>query len=99
MTLAGLPVGPHRQAGSSTTKSSSGSNIFYFCDQIGTAEVTLKVVKPETAKNKETGIRISVPNDSLFAEKVCDTFEEGVDLCVEALLKQLNKYKEKQRKY
>ncbi len=69
------------------------------CDQIETAEVILKVVKPETAKNKETGIRISVPNDSLFAEKVCDTFEEGIDLCVEALLRQLDKYKEKQRKH
>ena len=68
-------------------------------DQIESAEVTLKGVKPETAKNKETGIRIAVPNDSLFAEKVCDTFEEGVDLCIEALLKQLEKYKEKQRKY
>lgn len=67
------------------------------CDQIGTVEVTLKVVKPETAKNKSTGIRISVPNDELFAEKTCDTFEEGVDLCVDALQRQVAKYKEKQR--
>lgn len=66
-------------------------------DQIGTAEVTLKVVKPETAKNKSTGIKITVPNGELFAEKTCDTFEEGVDLCVDALLRQLAKYKEKQR--
>ena len=29
--------------------------------------------------------------------KVCDTFEEAVDLDVEALEKQLVKYKEKQR--
>lgn len=66
-------------------------------DQIGTVEVTLKVVKPETSKNKHTGLRITVPNDELFAEKVCDTFEEGVDLCVDALQRQLAKYKEKQR--
>ena len=66
-------------------------------DQIGTAEVTLKVVKPETVKNKSTGIKITVPNGELFAEKTCDTFEEGVDLCVDALLRQLAKYKEKQR--
>lgn len=66
-------------------------------DQIGSAEVTLKVVKPETAMNKSTGIRLAVPGDDLFAEKTCDTFEEGVDLCVEALLRQLSKYKEKQR--
>ena len=67
-------------------------------DDIRSAEVVLKVVKPETAMNKETAIRIRVPNDELYAEKVCDTFEEGVDLCVEALLKQLSKYKEKIRR-
>lgn len=66
-------------------------------DLIGKAEVTLKIVKPETAKNKETNIRITVPNDELFAQKVCDTFEEGIDLCTEALLKQISKYKEKLR--
>lgn len=66
-------------------------------DNIGKVEVALKVVKPETAMNKETSIRVTVAGSELFAEKVCDTFEEGVDLCVEALLKQLTKYKEKQR--
>jgi putative sigma-54 modulation protein len=66
-------------------------------DQIGLAEVTLKVVKPETAKNKSTGIRITVPNEEFFAEKTCDTFEEGVDQCLDALHRQVAKYKEKQR--
>lgn len=65
----------------------------------GTAEVVLKVVKPETSKNKSTGVRLSLPNGELFAEKTCDTFEEGVDLCVDALQRQLAKYKEKQRGY
>lgn len=61
-------------------------------------EVTLKVVKPETAKNKETQIQVSVPGQELHAEKTCDTFEEGVDLCVEALQRSLEKYKEKKGK-
>ena len=61
------------------------------------AEVVLKVVKPETALNKEVQIRLDVPGSKLHAEKVCDTFEEGVDLCVEALQRQIEKYKEKQR--
>lgn len=65
----------------------------------GTAEVVLKVVKPETAKNKSTGVRLTLPNGELFSEKTCDTFEEGVDLCVEALQRQLSKHKEKQRGY
>lgn len=62
-----------------------------------TAEVTLKVVKPETANNKETSIRIALPGAELFADKVADTFEEGVDACVDALHKQLERYKEKAR--
>lgn len=66
-------------------------------DQAGSAEVTLKVVKPETSNNKSVGIRLNVPGGGLFAEKICDTFEEGVDLCVEALQRQLAKYKDKQR--
>lgn len=61
------------------------------------AEVVLKVVKPETAMNKEVQVRIDVPGAKLHAEKVCDTFEEGIDQCVEALQRQIEKYKEKQR--
>ena len=67
------------------------------CDEAANAEVVLKVVKPETAMNKEVQIRISVPGGSLHAENVCDTFEEGIDLCVEALQKQAEKYKEKNK--
>ncbi|MBQ4083703.1 MAG: ribosome-associated translation inhibitor RaiA [Bacteroidaceae bacterium] len=68
-----------------------------FFDEIDSVEVTLKVVKPETAMNKQADIRVSVKNDSLFASKVCDTFEESVDQCVDALRIQLEKYKEKLR--
>ena len=60
-------------------------------------EVSLKVVKPEVAENKEAGIKILIPNGEFYASKVCDTFEEAIDLDVEALGKQLVKYKEKQR--
>ena len=68
-----------------------------FYDDIKKVEVSLKVVKPETAENKEAGVKVLVPNGEFFANKVCDTFEEAVDLCLEALEKQLVKYKEKQR--
>ncbi len=55
--------------------------------------VTLKVVKPETAMNKEAGIKLTIPNrEDLFASKVADTFEEAVDLCIDALERQLEKY-------
>ena len=65
-----------------------------FSDEIRKVEVSLKVVNPETAMNKEAAIRVLMGTE-LFAEKVCDTFEEAIDNCVDALLKQLQKNKEK----
>lgn len=67
-----------------------------YCESIVKAEFVLKVVKPETAKNKETALNVVLPGQELHADKVCDTFEEGVDLCVDMLLRQIEKYKERQ---
>jgi putative sigma-54 modulation protein len=64
-------------------------------DEIMHVEVYLKVIKPETATNKEAEIKISIPSADFFASKICDTFEEAVDLSVDALEKQVRKYKEK----
>lgn len=59
-------------------------------------EVTLKVVKPETAMNKEAGVQLTVPgNENLFASKTADSFEEAIDLSLDALEKQLSRLKEK----
>ncbi len=66
-----------------------------FCDNIKKVEVSLKVVKPETAMNKEVGVRVLALNTEFYAEKVSDTFEESIDVCMEALSKQLLKAKEK----
>lgn len=52
-------------------------------------EVKMSVVKPATNMNKETQVRIG----NMFAEKTCDTFEEGLSECLEALDKQLEKRK------
>lgn len=60
------------------------------------AEVSLRVIKPETAMNKEAGIKLTVPDaPDMFASKTADTFEEAVDNCLEALEKQLEKEKGK----
>lgn len=64
-------------------------------EDIRKVEVSLKVVKPEAATNKEAGIKVLGRNSEFYASKVCDTFEEAVDLNVEALLRQLVKHKEK----
>lgn len=66
-------------------------------EDINKVEVQLKVVKPATAMNKETSLSVSVPGTVLFVEKTCDTFEEGVDLCVDSMKVQLSKFKEKLR--
>lgn len=71
------------------------SKLGKFSDEIRKVEVSLKVVKPETAMNKEAALRVSVPGTELFADKICDTFEEAIDSCVETLTRQLTKYKEK----
>ena len=58
-------------------------------------DVTLKVVKPETS-NKEAAVLLTVPNsEDLFASKTADSFEEAIDLCLEALERQLEKLKGK----
>lgn len=67
----------------------------YF-DGIISADVMLKVEKPETAKNKIVEVKLSIPvKEYLFAKKQADTFEEAADLSVEAIRRQLQKYKEK----
>ena len=67
-------------------------------ESIATFDVTLKVVQPETAMNKEAAIKLLVPNaDDLFASKVADTFEEAVDLAIDALDRQLVKIKDKKK--
>lgn len=68
-----------------------------FHDDVSSVEIVLKVVKPETATNKEAGIMVIVPNYDFYANKICNSFEEAVDLCVEALEKQMMKHKEKAR--
>ncbi len=67
----------------------------YFEGIIG-AEVIMKVVKPETANNKVAEIKLSIPgSDYLFAEKQADSFEEALDLAIDAIRRQLTKHKDK----
>lgn len=73
------------------------SKLEQYYDGIIAAEVTLKVVKPETAANKEAQIRLVVAGQDLFASKTSGTFEEAIDGNVDALQKQLIKFKEKIR--
>ncbi len=60
-----------------------------------TVDVKLTVVKPESAMNKEAVISVLVPKSEFVATKVADTFEEAIDLCLEAIGKMAEKAKEK----
>lgn len=61
---------------------------------IGT-EVTLRIEKNEKEGNKVAEIHLAIPGNDLFAKKQSKTFEQSTDDAVEALRKQLVKYKEK----
>ncbi len=68
-------------------------------EDIQKVEVQLKVVKPATAQNKEVSLTAVIPGQNVFVEKTNDTFEEAVDLAVDAMRVQLQKIKEKSRSY
>ena len=65
-------------------------------EAIGGVNVNYTLVKPETIKNKEAGVELIIPGaNPLFASKTADSFEEALDLSLEALEKQLERNKEK----
>lgn len=58
-------------------------------------EFRLTVIKRETVMNKETQLRILGLGQEIFAQKVCNTFEQGVDETLSAIERQLDRLKEK----
>jgi len=69
-----------------------------YYEGIISAEVIMKVVKPEVANNKVAEIKLSIPGtDYLFAEKQADSFEEAIDMAIDAIRRQITKFKEKQK--
>ena len=72
------------------------SRLEKFNDGVFLADVTLKVVKPETNTNKEAAVKLFAPGREFFAQEIANTFEESIDKCVEKLERQVVKVKEKQ---
>tara|TARA_B100001758_G_C18363180_1_gene586955 strand:- start:67 stop:354 length:288 start_codon:yes stop_codon:yes gene_type:complete len=62
-------------------------------DKLITSEVFLRIDKSRDKENKISEIKLLVPGKELFAKKQCKTFEEAVDVTVEALRKQILKEK------
>ena len=66
-----------------------------FFDGIIDGEVFMKVEPDDHRENKLVEIKLNIPGDQLFAEKKAGSFEAAADEAVEALRRQLKKYKEK----
>lgn len=66
----------------------------YF-DSIVGVESFLKVEKSDSHENKIAEIKVLLPGKEIFAKKNAKSFEEAVDESLEALRRQLMKYKEK----
>ena len=64
-------------------------------DQIIASEVYLRLDKSDTNENKIAEVKLLIPGNELFAKKQCKSFEEAADSAVQALKKQVSKYKEK----
>lgn len=67
------------------------------CDDAVSLEVSLKLIKPETALNKEASLHLQTGCGELFASKVCDTFEDALLGAIDALKAQIEKNREKNR--
>ena len=63
--------------------------------EVISAEVSLKLDNTDTPENKIADIRLILRGDDLFASKQSKTFEESIDTSIDALKKQLEKYKGK----
>jgi putative sigma-54 modulation protein len=71
--------------------------LIQFYDNIIGVEVFLRVVKDQDTENKLAEIRLDIPGHDVFAKKKTKTFEESVDNSIEAIKRQITKFKEKQR--
>ena len=68
-----------------------------FYDKVIQSDVYLKVENTSGKENKIFEAKVTVPGDSFIVKKQCKTFEEGVDMAVSSLERQLKKRKEKLR--
>ena len=68
-----------------------------YYEGIISAEVILKLNKSDDTENKVAEVNLNSPGNDLFAKKQCKSFEEAVDLSLDALVRQLQKNKEKTR--
>ena len=71
--------------------------LIQFYDNIIGVDVFLRVEKNQGTENKLAEIRLDIPGNDIFAKKKSKSFEESIDNSIEAIKRQITKFKEKQR--
>lgn len=66
-----------------------------FLERTTSGEVIMKLDKDHDKGNKVVTIRLSVPGEELVTETRSRSFEESIDEGIDALKKQIEKYKER----
>jgi putative sigma-54 modulation protein len=74
------------------------SKLDKFFDRIVSSDVIMKVDKDHEKGNKVVTITLGLPGEELVAESRARTFEEAVDESIEAIKKQITRYKDKYTK-
>lgn len=69
--------------------------LFNLYNHIVRVEVNLKLENNTADENKTAEIIVKVPGNELFAKKTMSSFEKATDASLDALVKQVTKYKEK----
>lgn len=68
-----------------------------FIERAIAADVILKIDKDHELGNKVATVKFDVPGADLVAERRSKSFEESIDLCLDAIKKQIEKLKEKHK--
>ena len=68
-----------------------------FYDKVIQSDVFLKVQNTSDKANKIFEAKVYVPGNSFVVKKQCKSFEEGADMAISSLERQLKKRKEKLR--
>ncbi|HZJ79093.1 MAG TPA: ribosome-associated translation inhibitor RaiA [Dysgonamonadaceae bacterium] len=71
------------------------NKLLRYTDDIMQSEMVMKLVRPDAPNNKEVSVKLNIKHAESFASKTADTFEEAIDLCMEALEKQIIRVKDK----
>lgn len=71
--------------------------LYHLYDDILGVEVNLRLENKTEDANKTAEILVKVAGNDLFAKKTSKSFEEATDSSLEALRKQVARYKEKAR--